>query len=408
MQEKALIDFIRVARKIYFLPLLLASVLVGILISPIFGHGKYYRPGSVIHRLFSWDGLWYKNVAVHNYVWQNDGWKIGHYTNLDFFPIYPIIEKLWSIPFGFSAFSMIFLSFVLGIISIFSVYRLAFKITNDQNRSISIAAIYTLWPASYCFFTGYPTGFINICAAEAILAWLNGKQWRAAAWVGLGTGTAPTMVFLAAAFCIDKSFQWLKKPKLSSVPAMFLFGLATVWGLLGFMSYLGIHFNDPILFLKAQRAWGAPTPFVTRLILVFNPLWYGLPIYEMIGAFLHGTTANTAEIIFQRVIDLASFLFFVLILWKSRKSSWRNNHKIPDILWLSALVSLIGYMWFLGTTAQNLTATIRLLYPVMLMFIWPICNSELKSKYMFWSLLGLGFVGTALQISLVISGYSVI
>lgn len=393
---------------IYCFVILFMAVLLGIAISPLWGHGQYYRHGNIFHRLLSWDALWYRNVAVHGYVWHSDGWKLEHYTNLDFFPVYPMIEKSWSLIFGFNSISMLTLSALFGLISIFSVYRLAFQITSDNAAAWRAAMVYSVWPASYCFFTGYPTGFINICAAEALLAWVNRKSWKAAVWTGLGAGTAPTMVFLAAAFCLDKGFKWLKKPNLSSLPEMFAFGLATVWGLLTFIMYLGIHFGDPFLFLKAQRAWGAPTPFFERFILIVNPLWYVLPIIETVNALIHGTTSGTAEIIFQRMTNLFSIVFLFLILWRSRRGKFRQENKIPEILWLSGISSILGYMWFLGTTAQNLTATVRLLYPVMIIFMWFAIFEKPKTRILFPSMIFIGFLLTSLQISFVVSGYSVI
>lgn len=414
------------------------AIALGVGLAAMLPTGPYYRPGDLWHRLLSWDGIWYREVARQGYHWTADGSQLGHYENPDFFPGWPLLERLWMTGFGGSAGSILCLSLAFGAASVVSFARLT-KLALDRlqaagtplaggGRAVFVWAVlfYALWSGAYGAATGYPTGLINLCAAEALYAGINGRYWRAAAIAGLGTAVAPTMVFLAATLCLDRGLDWLRTRRWQRVPALIGFGLLSVAGLLGFMTYLAATFHDPLLFLKAQRAWGVPPPVWIRAILMIAPPWYLLPGWEALHAILHGTTNATAEIIYQRCLGMVTmFWVFALglaLLRPLRAGRWQSVALVrraaaasglgrlaglPRLLLLDFAVSVLGYMWFLGTTAQNMTATPRLLYPVPVLILG-IALAVGERKRLGIALLVLSALTLAAQIGFILAGYVVI
>jgi hypothetical protein len=85
---------------------------------------------------------------------------------------------------------------------------------------------------------GYPTGLISICIIAALSDHLAGRDWRAAAWLGLGSGIAPTVVFVGFAIGVVHLLRWEHgRAKRARLLPLLAWGVLALWGPLGFMLY---------------------------------------------------------------------------------------------------------------------------------------------------------------------------
>jgi hypothetical protein len=349
-------------------PLMICGAMLGLLAAGwILGDvflppGSWHHTGSLGHRLMSWDGLWYERIARSGYSWNPAvGQLYGHYQTTDFYPFFPFVERvLLRVTFSNSSGVLVAVSLIFGSWSVFAFHKLALRLL-PLGTARRATAIYGLWPASVFFVMGYPTGLINLLVIAALLAYIDKRFWRAALWIGLGTATAPTLVFVAIALCLDRGMTWLLGGReWRVVPEMVIFGLLSVWGLIAFMIDQFILFHDPFTFIKAQEAWGIPPSFLVRLGRVLNPSWYwDAQVHSIQGIVHHQAMQFNEQYLLNGFSMLLVLAGTIVALRRAR----------PLAVPLAALVGLVCYLWFIATTVQNLQATSRLLYPAAGMFI---------------------------------------
>lgn len=392
---------------------LAAVFVIGIALGSILPPGNYeYGPGLARHLLAA-DGVWYRDIAEHGYHWNPAiGTLQGRYQNVAFFPLYPLIERtLMALLGSRSWLTTIAPGAVFGIWSIFAFDRLARRILPDDRAALRATALYAFWPAACFYFMGYPTGLINLCAIEAIAAYLDANYTKAALWCGLGTAAAPTMVFVAAGLCFDRGCNWLRQDlSLRRIPGLIGFGLLSVWGLCLFMAYLGWRFGNPTVFVDAQQAWTPSESPAVHTILMVLPLWYGIPAYQMVmlvwriasgPSIGYHYALDLLNAVFQKNIDVLAVAFGIFVLFRARKS------RPLQVVWLTGFAVLLGYLWFTATTALGFVSGIRLLFPFLMIFIG-LGAVDFKFRHGSALLIALFFILACCEVALVRGGYIVI
>ncbi|HET9147783.1 MAG TPA: mannosyltransferase family protein [Acetobacteraceae bacterium] len=373
-------------------------------------YGPWHHAGSFASRLLSWDGNWYFEIASNGYAWNPAvGMQLGHYQNVDFYPLYPLIERVVMVITGNgSPEMMVALCLALGVASVFAFHRLARRVL-PADAAKCATAIYAFWPATIYFAMGYPTGLINLCALAALSAYVERRYWRAALWCGIGTGVAPTLVFVAIGLCLDQGIAWLRGTRdVREVPRLIGFGLLTVIGLIGFIIFQGIALHDPLAFIKAQEAWGTSPPFLVRLHRFFSPGWYatlpggGLRTFAKdfhawrAGAPFTPLMWKNLEFGEQFVLNGITLILGIIGLI----AAWRRVR--PPALPLAALVVMLGYLWFIVTTNQNLQATPRLIFPAAALFLG---LGAFRGRWIYGLLLGLLAILSVINAAFLPTGY---
>lgn len=354
---------------------LCAVFILGIALGSILPPGNFeYGPGLARHLLAA-DGVWYRDIAEHGYQWNPAvGTLQGRYQNVGFFPLYPLIERALMVLLGSRSWlATIAPGAIFGIWSIFAFDRLARRILPDDHAALRATALYAFWPAACFYFMGYPTGLINLCVIEAIAAYLDKNYTKASLWCGLGTAAAPTMVFVAAGLCFDRGCAWLRHDLAPRrIPSLIGFGLLSVWGLCLFMAYLDWRFGNPTVFVDAQQAWAPSESASVHVILMVLPVWYGIPAYQMVmlvwkivsgPSIGYHYTLELLNAVFQKNIDVLAVALGIFVLFRVRKS------QPLQAVWLTGFAVLLGYLWFTATTALSFVSGIRLLFPLLMMFI---------------------------------------
>jgi len=352
--------------------LLLLALALGFLISPHLPTGMDYRGPLLGNILLTKDGLWYADIAVHGYHW--DALRGGSMQqNAAFFPLYPMLEwVVIKLTGGYQPLPLVALGLVFGVWSNFAFSRLAARLLPGRSARWA-TAFFIFWPASCFLAMGYPTGLINLCAVATLHHLVDGRRLRAAIWCGIGAAMAPSMVFMAFAYCALSAAWWLQASRKPVELAKLCGGaLITVSGVIGFIIFLQLRFHHPFAFVTAQGAWRDPVDVPEHLFRMFNPYWYAftfVDIYTTADQCLHHhLMASTMgrEQICQTFQFLLGFMAFALGAYTVIQTL-RTQGFTPVAV--AGLCLLLGYLWCMATTSMYFFGGIRMLYPAAVIML---------------------------------------
>lgn len=352
-----------------------AGIAVGRLILP---RGNVTHPGGLAAQLLSWDGRWYYMIARTGYSWNPAlAGQLHQYQNIAFFPAQPLLDRLMMIATGSHAPAlMVLVSLGFGIASIFAFADLA-RVVLPPEAARWATVFFALWPASSFFLMGYPTGLIGLCVISALANYVAGRFWRSAIWCGIGTFAAPTVVFVIAALGIHRAVLWLRgAARRDQAIALVLWGGLAIAGLLGFMLYQLIVFHDPLAFTEAQAAWGTVPPVTVRLARLTAWGWYtqqsraaNIEIGAGLATWRHGGSIGAAMVSIEAGIERwINVSMFVSALVGIGAAGIVLRARARVIAAASGIV-LLGYLWFIFTTNQNMLDVPRLLFPAIAIFL---------------------------------------
>ena len=261
------------------------------------GGDKFFtRPG-----LWAWanfDGEHYLAIAHHGY---------GNFEQA-FFPFYPWLIKTLVFPFKQSLFALLlsglFISHLSFIIALFLFYLL---IRFDYDKKIAQTAIFflLLFPTSFFFGAVYTESLFLALILGSFYAARRGKWWIAGILGALASGTRLVGIFLLPALLVE----WIQQDKLKNKQSLLLrnqiskikimyqnvkrknifefytvilhfafliFNLLPILlmslGLLYYMRFLSINYQDPLMFLHVQPVFGAQR-VADKIILLYQVFW---------------------------------------------------------------------------------------------------------------------------------------
>jgi Gpi18-like mannosyltransferase len=232
----------------------------------------YYNPQSVVDLFFRWDSGWYLSIVQNGY-----SYVPGKQSNVAFFPLYPSLVKIFSFGFADVRITGIVLSNVallLAMIYLFRLVKMDYQNTKIPLNSVIFALIF---PASF---------FLSIFYAESLFFFLTvacfyyarKNRWFLSSLFGfLVALTRALGVFIFIPILIEylapTSFKDLK---LSKIKKDILCLLLIPAGLLTYMAYLYIRFNEPLAFLKAEAEWSrafAPGLLTLQSLFSYPPFY---------------------------------------------------------------------------------------------------------------------------------------
>ncbi|MDO8487463.1 MAG: mannosyltransferase family protein [Candidatus Curtissbacteria bacterium] len=216
-------------------------------VSPIFidqfgARFPYYQERLIDTKLphFIWsfgnfDGVHYLGIAKDAYAAQ--------YTQA-FFPFYPILIKAVSfLTFGNLLVSALLISNIFFLAALLIFYKLVSKTHNQKIAFWSILFLLS-FPTSFFFGAVYTESVFFLLIVSAFYLAEKGKIWQASLLGLLASGTRLVGIFLVPALLF-------KKDKRHIFPL-----LAVPLGLISYMIFLGVKFNDPFYFLTSQQIFG--------------------------------------------------------------------------------------------------------------------------------------------------------
>lgn len=227
------------------------------------------------------DTSWYKSIITDGYNLEPMGGDRGDSANWAFFPLFPLVIKLFHsiVPLNYDL-----LAFILNSVFIFFFFILAVKYIRLTRQDDLQAAVYVILMAfgMYNFyFAVLYTETLFILLLAAFFYCMEKKRYL---WMGLAgalaSATRNTGVMLVFAIAVHYLCGCFKKNGRFSLKTFWgdffgnvrlVLGTALVpLGLFSYILYLYIHVGDSLAFVHIQRAWGKD--FMNPLRVLFNSL----------------------------------------------------------------------------------------------------------------------------------------
>jgi len=256
----------------YFLSFKFLTFFIAWLSNLVFLKSIYYEtiPGNVFQAFLSWDTGWYLSIVNVGYYYNPGGT-----TNTVFFPLYPLLVKLFTFIVPDPILCGYLISNTACMLGVVYLYKLV-KIDYNEQISLEAAIFYLIFPTSFFTSIFYTESlfflFVTVC-----IYYTRRKMWLAASVFGLvasmtrNTGFLLLIPMLIEYFDINLGSLKLDFKKLRMNICWLLLVPS---GLISYMVYLYIKFNEPFAFIKGQKNWGK------RLVYFVDTFWsldgYGL------------------------------------------------------------------------------------------------------------------------------------
>jgi Mannosyltransferase (PIG-V) len=212
----------------------------------------YFGPHILRHALGpleSWDGIWYRHVAQHGYLFVP-----GHQSDPAFFPLYPLLLKFagaTGISTGAAGVILSNLLFLAALMAFDAFGAELFTPTLARRATLLLA----VFPTSYVCSMVYPESLVLLAFALAGFFALRGRWLSCAAVAAVAALARPEgalLVFPILGCLIARHRQLEPNEKGRAVAAV----LAAPAAAISFPLYLGWALHDPLAWSKAQLAWG--------------------------------------------------------------------------------------------------------------------------------------------------------
>ncbi len=252
------------------------------------------------HPLFwSWanfDGVHYLMVSEKGYVFG---------LTQAFFPLYIVLTKVGAFIVQNRVIAGLALSHLFFVGSLVIFYKLL-RLDYSQKVTHRTILYLVLFPTSFYFLSVY-TESLFLFLLLLSFYFMRTKQWGYAALVGIAlTLTRIIGIFIVPAYLYE---VWKSKAAQDKYPPFshLILACVPVLGLLAYMLYLHVEFNDPLLFAHVQSSFGAGRE-TDKLVLIYQVFWRYLKMVF--------TVDRSNPLYFTVWLELLSTLSFVgLLIW---------------------------------------------------------------------------------------------
>lgn len=257
----------------------------------------------------NFDGVHYIRIAQMGYA-------ANQYTQA-FFPLYPALMYLLSFLGGYFGAGLLIsnLSLIAALYFLYKLFAL------DEKRDIASKSLVLLlvFPTAYYFGSVYSESLFLLLSVLSVYFLRREKYLLSGIFIFLASLTRVVGVFLVFLFLIEV-YQQLKskqiklndKKSITAVIGLVIGGL----GIVAYMVYLKINFNNPFYFITAQSVFGAQrSESITLLPQVF---FRYIKIFQTVS--IHSYAFFTAAVEF--LFSLAGLVVLVFSVTKIRLSYW--------------------------------------------------------------------------------------
>ncbi len=336
-------------------------------------------PRGFFRCFFFYDGDWFIAIAKYGYSGLTAGLKLDPSTNTyigtAFFPLYPALIRLFSYPFfGNYEAAALFVSWASTLGFLVYLFKLVNLETQDRKDDAFRTCLFVLlFPTAIFLALGYSEAVFLLAATASFYharrsSWIWAGVWGALACVARIVGV---VVILGVVLEALRQSGW----KLSRLrPRMAALALMPL-GVIAYLVFLQVRFNNMLVFLKAQKeGWdrslnfaalyeapkrlftaGINSPdfvealylvgflvlFVVLTVLVFK--YYGLPLGIMSLGFLAAAVltspASHPLLSANRLVLVCFPAFMVLARW-GRNRTFERVYLVLGTLGLALFTTL--------------------------------------------------------------------
>ena len=326
-------------------------------------HGPVWVNGGLFRRAAFWDGGWYLSIAKHGYAWNG---RADIQQNVAFFPLYPLIERLFhGLGFSWAGAAIVpSLLFAVPLPLLFSA--LLRYVRTDIQRDLATYA-FMLYPGAQFYLAGYPTSLMNFIVMLGLWAMLARRYWLAGAVSGVGAAAGPLMMLLSVVVCGSYIHDRCRGSGAAMVPMAWRVVAMAALATSGFLLYAGFlyaQFGDSLAFLQVQRAWGH-LPLATHIYRFLTLAGvFGGGYSKFLLSLLPSVNTQPLHVFEVSLQDTFNTLTFVIVAG-ALGYAWR---RLPRIMVLDAALVLVSYLWLVGSI-QGPTSTIRLVFIAIPVFL---------------------------------------
>jgi Gpi18-like mannosyltransferase len=202
----------------------------------------------------NWDAKWYYDIAVNGYKYDGNYRK---QQNPQFFPLYPLISRLFStitrLPIGIS---LVLINNLFSLLSLIIIFRLVNEIYNEDIAKKTIMLI-SFYPGAISLAVGYSEG-LNMFLISLALYFLLVKRnyFLTSIFIGISTAVRAQSIFFSIAFLVALIILERKNIKILN---FLLYALLSFSGVIFYSLFLFLKFNEPFAWYLLNRyAWGSP------------------------------------------------------------------------------------------------------------------------------------------------------
>ncbi|MFI6072851.1 hypothetical protein ACIA5C_14815 [Actinoplanes sp. NPDC051343] len=226
--------------------------------------------GGVRGRLLVWDAGWFLKVATtgypHGYTEDMAGRLQGN--ELAFFPLYPMLIKLFAVFGTTPETAAIAVSWVASAGAALGLYLLGTSLYN-RRTGYALAAICLTAPVSIVFSMAYSEGVFLAFVAGMLVA-AHRRVWWAAGLLGLAAAlTRPTGAAAALALAVAALIEVgrIRRERDASIWPPIAAAAVALAGVPAFLVWVGNRVGDPAAWFRIQAAgWGTSFDYGTSTI----------------------------------------------------------------------------------------------------------------------------------------------
>jgi hypothetical protein len=297
-----------------------------------------HQPLAIIMDMFNkWDAPHYVDIAKNWYVNTGDAANF-----IVFFPLYPILIRLFTVDFNYATLSALIISNVCSLIGFLYLYKLA-KLEFNDGVAVKAVLFLSVFPTAYFLSAPYTEGlFFAVVIASMYYARLG--RWEFAGLTSLFAAlTRLAGLSLMPVLLVEYFHQRGWKPKKLDLNILWVFS-----ALAGYLIYLNINYQvtgNPFTYMTIEA-----THWSNR----FDPK------SGVMAAYSWATTASYPSNITIGAAQLAFAIFGLMILgvsvWKRLRPAY--------ILYMFLIWALsVSESWWLSVPRYIMT-----MFPMFMLF----------------------------------------
>ncbi|MBU1118456.1 glycosyltransferase family 39 protein [Patescibacteria group bacterium] len=266
---------------------------------------------SGILNLFArWDSGWYLSIAENGYYVSGS----AEPSNIVFFPLYPLLMRyIGNLLGGNHLIAGMLISTAALFFACIILYFLAKKDLTKSSLAYRSVLYLLIFPYAFFLVCVYTESLFLLTVLASLYFARKDKWFFAGTFAALATATRPTGIILILVLLVEYFEQ--REFRVKSIKPNILWIGLTPLGIGAFMYFLYAKFGDPLLFAKAQEAWGRSTDLsITGFIKTFFTYLHDFVTYSQ----------EFAAYYFTNAFDFLSFVIFfilsIVIFFKLRKS----------------------------------------------------------------------------------------
>lgn len=276
-----------------------------------------YNDGEkIVNPVFLWDRANFD--GAHYLLIARNGYGLNQQA---FFPLYPkIIKYLTPLFGGKDLLAGVFISNICFLLLLFIFYKLI-KLDHNDKIARRVLLLLIFFPASFFFGMVYTESlFLFLILASFYAARMN--KWVLAGLLGMfASYTRIVGVFLFPALIyewwVSRKHEDLRVEIKKLVP-IFLVPL----GLLNYMRFLWIKFQDPLMFIHVQSGFGAGRSS-EKIILLYQVFW----------RYLKMILTTRLDVLYYSVwLELLVAVVFLILLFLAYKKGIRKSYLVFAVL----------------------------------------------------------------------------